>query len=77
MNLGVDACLTPAPEPLLAPVEGRGWRVLWSSEALLYGGGGVGRVETASHWLLPGHAAVLLCPDENRELLPARLSEKD
>jgi maltooligosyltrehalose trehalohydrolase len=77
VNLGVDACLMPVPEPLLAPLEGRGWRVRWSSEAPVYGGGGINRVETASHWLLPGHAAVLLCPDENCELLPARLSEKD
>ncbi len=33
VNLGRDLLLGPAPEPLLAPVEGQAWRLLWSSEA--------------------------------------------
>ena len=40
VNLGADEHLTPAPEPLLAPPEGRPGTVLWSSEAQRYGGDG-------------------------------------
>jgi maltooligosyltrehalose trehalohydrolase len=38
VNLGRDLALEPAPEPLLAPVEGQSWHVLWSSESPRYGG---------------------------------------
>jgi maltooligosyltrehalose trehalohydrolase len=31
VNLGRDLLLGPAPEPLLAPVEGQAWQLLWSS----------------------------------------------
>jgi maltooligosyltrehalose trehalohydrolase len=77
VNLGPDFEFQPAPEPLLAPLAERGWEVSWSSEAPAYGGCGTPPVETTSFWLLPGHAAVLLSPHSNRELHPARLSEKD
>lgn len=77
VNLGRDQWFHPAPEPLLAPIEDGGWRILWSSEAPTYGGGGTPPLETAANWIIPGHAAVLLAPDENRDLPPARFSEKD
>jgi maltooligosyltrehalose trehalohydrolase len=38
VNLGRALHLDPAPEPLLAPLLGRRWRVLWSSESPAYGG---------------------------------------
>jgi maltooligosyltrehalose trehalohydrolase len=77
VNLGVDLNLNPAPEPLLAPLEGRGWKVLWSSEAPAYGGWGTPPLETQANWMIPGHAAVLLSPDENDELPIAKLSQND
>jgi maltooligosyltrehalose trehalohydrolase len=77
VNLGADLRLQCAPEPLLAPVAGRGWRVDWSSEALAYGGRGVAALETRANWIIPGEAAVLLVPNEHADLPAARLSEKD
>ena len=62
VNFGTDADLVPAPEPLLAPPEGRRWEVLWSSESCCYGGCGTAPPETEEGWRLPGHAAVLLRP---------------
>ena len=77
VNLGTDLALTVSPEPLLAPPEGRGWHVLWSSESPAYGGGGTPDIETTAGWLIPGRAAVLLQPHENARLPDAKLSEKD
>jgi maltooligosyltrehalose trehalohydrolase len=77
VNLGPDLCLEPVPEPLLAPLEGRGWRILWSSESPEYGGGGTIPLETTSNWILPGEAAVLLSPAETDELPDARLHQAD
>ncbi len=68
VNLGADEHLTPAPEPLLAPPEGRLWTVRWSSEARAYGGSGTFPPDSADGWRLPGEAAVLLAPSsEARE----------
>ena len=77
VNLGNDTLLHAVPEPLLAPTEYHGWRVEWSSEAPEYGGGGTPTVETSSGWRLPARSTLLLRPDENTRLLPAKLSEKD
>jgi maltooligosyltrehalose trehalohydrolase len=62
VNLGIDLHLDPAPEPLLAPPEGRAWGVLWASEDPRYGGHGVAPPETEENWRVPGHAAVVLKP---------------
>ncbi|MEO5960814.1 MAG: DUF3459 domain-containing protein [Opitutaceae bacterium] len=77
VNLGVDLYLDPAPEPLLAPLEGRGWRVRWSSESPTYGGNGTPLVETAANWVFPGQAAMWLVPDENGELPRVRITAQD
>ena len=77
VNLGGDLHFHPAPEPLLAPLEDHGWAVQWSSEAPEYGGGGTPPLETASNWIIPGEAAVLMKPHENRAPPAAKLSEKD
>jgi maltooligosyltrehalose trehalohydrolase len=63
VNLGADVVLDPAPEPLLAPVEGHRWRLLWSSEAPRYGGAGIVPLDPEGIWHLPGQAAVILAPD--------------
>ncbi len=77
VNLGLDLHLNPAPEPLLAPLEGQGWKAAWSTEHPLYGGSGTPPLETQANWIIPGHAAVLLAPDENDELPRAKLSQDD
>jgi maltooligosyltrehalose trehalohydrolase len=63
VNLGPDLRLETAPEPLLAPPEGQRWTILWSSENPKYGGSGTAPLETDDGWRLPGHAAVVLCPE--------------
>jgi maltooligosyltrehalose trehalohydrolase len=78
VNLGADLQFNPCPEPLLAPVAGTGWRVLWTSEAIAYGGHGIAPPDTDAGWMIPGHTAVLLAPDhEHRQPFRAKLSEKD
>jgi len=62
-NFGRDLPLDPAPEPLLAPLEGRLWEIQWSSEDCRYGGSGTPPVDTADDtWRIPGEAAVVLRP---------------
>ena len=62
VNLGRDCVLHPAPEPLLAPPDGRRWEMLWSSEHPRYGGCGTAPLETGEGWRLPGHTAVVIAP---------------
>ncbi|PTY07427.1 malto-oligosyltrehalose trehalohydrolase [Opitutaceae bacterium EW11] len=77
VNLGTDLFYAPVSEPLLAPLEDRGWSVCWSSESPDYGGAGTPPLETTAGWVIPGRAAVLLAPDENCELPSVRLTEKN
>jgi maltooligosyltrehalose trehalohydrolase len=60
LNLGRDLSLPAAAEPLLAPPAGARWTLLWSSEAVRYGGSGTPELDPAAGWFLPGHAAVVL-----------------
>ena len=62
VNLGRDLLLGPAPEPLLAPVDGQAWQLLWSSESPVYGGSGGPTQDEHGDWLIPGQAAVVLAP---------------
>jgi maltooligosyltrehalose trehalohydrolase len=59
LNLGRDLTLAPVAEPLLAPPAGARWSLLWSSEAVRYGGAGAAELDPAAGWFLPGHAAVV------------------
>jgi maltooligosyltrehalose trehalohydrolase len=62
VNLGRDLHLDPAPEPLLAPPQGKVWCILWSSESARYGGCGTPPLDTEENWRIPGEAAVALAP---------------
>ena len=62
VNLGRDLRLEPAPEPLLAPVEGQSWKLLWSSDAPRYGGAGTPALDPDGIWLIPGHVGCVLIP---------------
>ena len=77
VNLGPTLYLNPCPEPLLGPIDGHGWKVLWSSEDPKYGGNGTPPLETTVNWIVPGVTAVLMSPNENPELATAKLSQKD
>jgi maltooligosyltrehalose trehalohydrolase len=76
VNLGPTHYLNPCPEPLLGPIDGCGWKILWSSEDPKYGGNGTPPLETVANWIIPGPAAVLMCPNENAELAAAKLSQE-
>ena len=65
VNLGADLFLAPAPEPLLAPPDRRGWALMWSSESPAYGGRGTPPVEGEA-WNLPGGSALLMAPAGTR-----------
>ena len=60
VNLGVDQRQGTIAEPLLAPVDERGWRLRWSSEHPDYGGTGIPEPVTDGVWQIPGHAAIVL-----------------
>jgi maltooligosyltrehalose trehalohydrolase len=62
INLGRDLHLDPAPEPLLAPPAGKQWSLVWSSEAVAYGGSGTAELDTEENWRIPAHSAVVLAP---------------
>jgi maltooligosyltrehalose trehalohydrolase len=62
VNLGLDLHLNPAPEPLLAPVAGKRWEVLWSSEYPRYGGVGTYPPDSEENWRIPGNAAIAMYP---------------
>lgn len=64
VNLGADLHLTTMPEPLLAPVEGTIWKVIWSSEDPRYGGLGTPPLGDKD-WLISGNAALVLATDKN------------
>ena len=71
VNLGPDVTLRPAPEPLVAPLEGQAWQILWSSEAPEYGGGGTPPLYRNGYLRLPAESALVLAsgpaaPHEHR-----------
>jgi maltooligosyltrehalose trehalohydrolase len=67
INFGRDLHLDPAPEPLLAPPEGKQWETMWSSEDPRYDGLGTPPLDTEENWRIPGHAAVVLKPQMVRK----------
>jgi maltooligosyltrehalose trehalohydrolase len=65
LNLGPQLELAPCPEPLLAPVAGKLWRPLLSSEETRFGGSGAALpFEPEGRWRLPGQCAWVLTSEE-------------
>jgi maltooligosyltrehalose trehalohydrolase len=60
INLGTDVLLAPTPEPLVAPDEGKEWKVLWNSEDPRYGGDAAVAAERQDGWRLPGESAAVM-----------------
>lgn len=60
VNLGRDVDRVCEAEPLLAPVRGGRWRLIWSSDDPRYGGPGVRTPCLNPGWALPAMSAVLL-----------------
>ncbi len=66
VNLGTDLHFSPSPEPLLAPLAGESWHVIWSSEDPKYGGLGTFPPDTSDNWRIPGNAAVALSSEPGK-----------
>jgi maltooligosyltrehalose trehalohydrolase len=66
VNLGEDLHLEPAPEPLLAPLEGTHWKMKWSSESPRYGGSGMRPPKEKGRWTITGHCAVVMEPAKRK-----------
>ena len=62
VNLGPDLTLRPTPEPLVAPLEGQAWQILWSSEMPEYGGAGTPALYRNGYLRLPAESALVLTP---------------
>jgi len=60
VNLGLDLEYVPAPEPLLAPISGGWWHLLWSSDDPRYGGSGITKPTGPDGWRIPGASATFL-----------------
>jgi maltooligosyltrehalose trehalohydrolase len=63
VNLGPTFARTGVAEPLLAPPDGTGWRVVWSSEDPRYGGHGTAAPFDRVRVAIPARAAIVLAPD--------------
>jgi maltooligosyltrehalose trehalohydrolase len=66
VNFGADLHLAPAPEPLLAPPAEKSWKVLWSSESIVYGGSGTPPMDAEGAWTIVGQAAIVMAPEAVR-----------
>jgi maltooligosyltrehalose trehalohydrolase len=62
VNLGRDLALEPAPDPLLAPIEGQFWQVLWSSESPRYGATATPATQHDQVLRVPAEAALIYVP---------------
>jgi maltooligosyltrehalose trehalohydrolase len=62
VNFGGTIDQPSLAEPLVAPVQGRGWTLEWSSEDPKYGGAGTGDLWPDGSWQLPAETAVVLMP---------------
>ena len=60
VNFGRDLRRRSIPDPLIAPPRGRRWSMLWSSEALAYGGGGTPDFESKDGLYISGQASIVL-----------------
>jgi maltooligosyltrehalose trehalohydrolase len=67
VNLGPDLEYDPAPEPLLAPISGGSWKLLWSSDDPGYGGPGIINPCQPRGWRLPGAGAAFFITVIDRE----------
>jgi maltooligosyltrehalose trehalohydrolase len=58
-NFDRDLNLVPAPIPLLAPVRGRQWQVIWFSEDPRYAGQGAPPLDFMGEIRLPGYSTTV------------------
>jgi maltooligosyltrehalose trehalohydrolase len=63
VNLGPTYTSRATAEPLVAPPEGTGWRLVWSSEDPRYGGHGTPPPFHRMQLAIPARATIVLAPD--------------
>jgi maltooligosyltrehalose trehalohydrolase len=63
VNLGIDQRHEAIAEPLLAPPDGKSWRLKWSSEYPAYGGSGTPDPVVDGVWRIAGQTAIVLDPN--------------
>ena len=63
VNLGPTFARGAVPEPLLAPPDGAGWRLMWSSEDPRYGGHGTPPPFDRVRLAIPARAAIVVRPE--------------
>ena len=63
MNLGPALLLPGVQEPLIAPPEGKSWKMIWSSESPKYGGRGSGHLNIVDAVHIPAHAAFVMAAE--------------
>jgi maltooligosyltrehalose trehalohydrolase len=68
VNLGADLNLTPAPEPLLAPVTDGTWVLRWSSDHPRYGGPGIINPLSEQGWRIPAATATLFRAEKSESV---------
>ena len=68
VNLGPTFARPGVPEPLIAPPDGAGWRVVWSSEDPRYGGHGTPTPFDRVRFAIPARSAVVLAPAPGESL---------
>jgi len=64
LNLGSELKLDPCPEPLLANVPGRKWKLLLASEQVRFGGQGAPPLPEEGRMRVPGQTALVLTSEE-------------
>jgi maltooligosyltrehalose trehalohydrolase len=63
VNLGARYHADPLAEPLVAPLVGRSWTTVFSTDEPEYGGWGTPPIATTDDgWWLPAECAALLAP---------------
>jgi maltooligosyltrehalose trehalohydrolase len=67
LNLGTELRCEPCPEPLLAPIPGRRWKLVLSSDECRFGGMGADFPTGEGRWTIPGQCALVLAPEEKTE----------
>jgi maltooligosyltrehalose trehalohydrolase len=60
VNFGRQLQYSPSPQPLLAPPVGCEWELLWTSEAVRYGGASTPVVESDDGWHIAAETAIVL-----------------
>jgi maltooligosyltrehalose trehalohydrolase len=63
LNLGRDLQIGVVAEPLLAPIDGHRWSVIWSSEHPDYDGAGRRPIDPEQFWILPSDCALVLASE--------------